>query len=76
MATEMIKSLLEALEVSPDNVPLRLQLGKLMLQEGLSAEAAVQFQAVLERSYGHEKAQLGLAEAYMALHKYAAASII
>jgi AAA+ superfamily predicted ATPase len=76
MQNETIRNLLEALAVSPDNIPLRLHLGRLMIEERMFTEAAQQFQAIMEKSYGHEKAQLGLAECYVALGKYTAASII
>ena len=76
MENETIKNLLEALAVSPDNVPLRLQVARLMLNEKMYNEAAAQFQQVLEKSYGNEKAQLGLAECYFATKKFSAASII
>jgi len=73
---EAIKSLLEALSVSPDNIPLRLHVASLMLEEKMYSEGAEQFQLVFEKSYGNKKAQLGLAECYFALKKYSAASII
>lgn len=73
---EAIRTLLEALSVSPDNTPLRLHVARLMLDEKMYNEAAEQFQQVLEKSYGNEKAQFGLAECYFALKKFSAASII
>ena len=76
MNNEAIRSLLEALSLSPDNVPLRLHVAGLMLGDKMYTEAAEQFQLVLEKSYGNEKAQLGLAESYFALKKYSAASVI
>lgn len=76
MENEAIKSLLEALQQSPDNIPLRLHLAALMLAEKDYSRAAQQFQEVLEKSYGNEKAQLGLAACYYATGKYAAAAII
>lgn len=76
MNNEAIKSLLEALSVSPDNIPLRLHVARLMLDEKMFTEAAEQFQLVLEKSYGNENAQLGLAQCYFDLKKFSAASII
>ena len=76
MTNETINNLLEALAVSPDNIPLRLHVAGLLLNEKLYAEAAEQFQAVLEKSYGHEKAQLGLATCYFATGRFSAAAII
>jgi transitional endoplasmic reticulum ATPase len=71
-----IKSLQEALQVSPDNIPLRLHLAEVLLREKLYAESAEQYREVLQRSYGNAKARLGLAEAYFYQQKYSAAIII
>ena len=71
-----IKSLQEALQVSPDNIPLRLHLAEVLLREKLYAESAEQYREVLQRSYGNAKAKLGLAEAYFYQQKYSAAIII
>ena len=76
MANDTIKNLLEALEVSPDNVPLRLHLAELMLDDKMYSEAGEQFSNVLKRSYGNLKAQLGLANCYFNTGKYSAAIII
>jgi SpoVK/Ycf46/Vps4 family AAA+-type ATPase len=76
MPNESIKSLLEAVQYSPDNVPLRLHLAELMLQEKMYAEASEQFSQTLQRSYGNTKAQLGLAACYYNLRKYSAAVVV
>ena len=73
---ETIKNLEEALALSPDNVPLRLHLAELMLQEKMYAEAAVHFGEVLQKSYGNVKAQTGLANCYYNTGKFSAAIII
>ena len=73
---ENITSLLEALTVSPDNIPLRLHLAETMLQERLYVDAAEQFTNVLNRNYGNMKAKLGLAESYYHQQKFSAALII
>lgn len=73
---EMIKSLQEALQVSPDNIPLRLHLAEVLLREKMFPEAAEQYREVLNRSYGNTKAKLGLAEAYYHQQKFSAAIII
>ena len=73
---ENIKSLREALQISPDNIPLRLHLAETLMSDGQFAEAAEQFSTVLNRNYGHTKARLGLAEAYYHQKKYSAALII
>ena len=74
--SDHIKSLQEALEFSPDNIPLRLHLADALLQEKMFAATADQFSEVLRRSYGNGKAKLGLAEAYFCQQKYSAAIII
>src|SRR5918993_1533343 len=76
MVNESIKGLLEAVQFSPDNVPLRLHLAELMLQDKMFAEAAEQFRQALQRSYGNTRAQLGLASCYYHQKKYSAAVII
>jgi transitional endoplasmic reticulum ATPase len=73
---ETIKNLLEAITVSPENVPLRLHLADLMLSEKMYTEAAMHFSEVLQRSYGNTKAQTGLANCYYNTGKYSAAIII
>ena len=76
MANALINNLLDALRLSPDNVPLRLQVADLMLHEKMYAEAAEQYQQILEKSYGNTKAQLGLATCYFYQQKNSAAIII
>lgn len=76
MANEIIKNLLEALEVSPDNVPLRLQVAGMLMTDNNYEEATKQYQEVLQRSYGNTKAQSGLAAGYYYQKKYSAAIIV
>ena len=73
MENENIKNLQEALGFSPDNIPLRLHLAELLLQESLITEAAEQFRETLNRNYGNTRAQLGLAACYYHQKKYSAA---
>ena len=73
---ETIKSLLDAIAVSPDNVPLRLHLAESMLAEKMYTEAAEHFREALQRSYGNTKAQTGLAHCYFNTGKFSAAIII
>jgi transitional endoplasmic reticulum ATPase len=73
---ETIKNLLEALAVSPHNVPLRLHMAELMLSEKMFKEASEHFREVLQQSYGNTKAQTGLANCYYNTGKYSAAIII
>jgi transitional endoplasmic reticulum ATPase len=76
MSDEIIKNLLEALEVSPENVPLRLQVAGMLMAEKKYEEATRQYQDVLQRSYGNVKAQAGLAAGYYFQQKYSAAIIV
>ena len=76
MTNEIIKNLLEALAVSPENVPLRLQVAGMLVAEKKYEEATVQYQEVLQRSYGNTKAQSGLAAAYYYQQKYSTAIIV
>lgn len=76
MPKEIIENLIAALEVSPDNVPLRLMLAQTYLSEKFYAEAVTQYQEVLKRSYGNLPASTGLAHCYYHLAKYSAAIII
>ena len=76
MTNEGIKNLLDALLVSPTNIPLRLHVATMMLNEKMYIEAAEQFSEVLNQSYGNTKAQLGLAECYFQQEKYSAAIVV
>jgi transitional endoplasmic reticulum ATPase len=76
MTNEIIKNLLEALAVSPDNVPLRLQVAGMLMTEKNYEEGVKQYQEVLQRSYGNTKAQSGLAAGYYYQQKYSAAIIV
>lgn len=76
MSKELIENLLDALAVSPENIPLRLQVADMMLKEGMHSEAAGQYQEVLSRNYGNQRASIGLARIYYYQQKYSAALII
>jgi SpoVK/Ycf46/Vps4 family AAA+-type ATPase len=76
MSNEIIRNLLDAIQVSPDNIPLRLQVASMMMAERMYSEAATQFQEILDRNYGNVKAQAGLASCYYHQQKYSAAIII
>ena len=76
MENENIKSLQEALKFSPDNIPLRLHLAELLLQDKFIQEAAEQFNETLKRNYGNQRAQLGLAACYFYQKKYSAAVVV
>jgi SpoVK/Ycf46/Vps4 family AAA+-type ATPase len=76
MSKEIIQNLLEAIQVSPDNVPLRQQVAGMMMKEKMYTEAGAQYQEILKRNYGNVSAQLGLAACYYHQQKYSAAIVI
>ncbi len=76
MMDEGINQLKEALQFSPDNIPLRLHLAELMIKANDYSQAAEQYSEVLNRSYGNSKARKGLANIYYKQKKYSAAIII
>ncbi len=76
MSKQIIENLLQALEYSPENVSLRLQIAQMMLKEDMFSEAATHFQRILEQRYGNEEASLGLAHCYFETGKFSAAIII
>ena len=73
---EAIEQLKEAVELSPDNIPLRLALAEQMQREDLLTEAAEQYNEVLKRNYGNYKARKGLANIYYKQKKYSAAIVV
>ena len=76
MIDEILKNLLEALEVSPENIPLRLQVAGMLMAEKKFEEATTQYQEALQRSYGNTRAQAGLAAGYYYQQKYSAAIMV
>lgn len=76
MENELIKNLLEALAISPDNIPLRVQVADMMMKEGMYPQASEQYQFILSKQYGNYKASTGLAASYYHQQKYSAAIIV
>ncbi|MFZ9848595.1 MAG: tetratricopeptide repeat protein, partial [Flavobacteriales bacterium] len=76
MASEAINNLREALKHSPDNIPLKLHLGEMLLQEKEYAEAIVEFNGVLAKDAANEKAKLLLAKCFLMQGNYSATIII
>ncbi len=76
MQKDIINNLLDALALSSTNIPLRLQVASMMLQEKMFDEAATQFGEVLKQQYGNIPAQLGLAECYFNQQKFSTAIVI
>jgi SpoVK/Ycf46/Vps4 family AAA+-type ATPase len=73
---EIINQLKNVVNISPENIPLRLHLAEMMLQQNFLNDAAEQFTAVLKREHGNAKALTGLAEIYYKQNKYSAAIIL
>lgn len=73
---EIIEQLKAAVDISPENIPLRLHLAEMMLQQNMLSDAADQFSAILKREHENNKALSGLAEAYYRQNKYSAAIIL
>jgi SpoVK/Ycf46/Vps4 family AAA+-type ATPase len=76
MASEAINNLREALKHSPDNIPLKLHLGEMLIQEKEYAEAIVEFNGVLAKDSSNEKAKLLLAKCFLLQGNYSATIII
>jgi len=74
--SEAIEQLKEALALSPDNIPLRLHLAELMMNNNEFASAAEQYNEILKRNYGNVKARKGLAGIYYKQRKYSTAIVV
>ena len=72
----MIDNLREALQQSPDNVPLRILLAENLLQAKMFAEAEVEYRIVLEKDPGNQKARRGLIKSYFEQEKYSIAIVV
>jgi len=71
-----ITALREALEISPDNVPLRCHLGETLLADNDIESAETEFRKVLSFDPRSDRAKLGLSRAYGAQGKNSAALVI
>ena len=71
-----IQPLLEALQFSPDNLPLRQHLGTLLRLAGQLPEAEALYRDGLHLAPATPALQLGLAETYAAQHKLSAALVV
>ncbi|HZY81637.1 MAG TPA: AAA family ATPase [Cyclobacteriaceae bacterium] len=72
----MIDSLRDALQQSPDNLPLRILLAENLLQAKMFAEAEAEYRIVLEKDPGNLKARRGLAKSYFEQGKYSIAIVV
>lgn len=76
MENEAIQSLKEALQLSPENIPLRLALSDMLMQAGRYSEAETEFKEVLDKDQQNVKAKSGLAKTYFLQEKYSVAAVI
>lgn len=75
MDDNTIKSLKEALNLSPDNVPLRLHLAETFIHLNRLEEAEKEFQVILSQE-GNAKAKFGLARVFFAKGQYSTCNVI
>jgi transitional endoplasmic reticulum ATPase len=76
MNNSEISALREAIEKSPDNVPLRILLAGKLVQTGLADEAETEYQTVLSYDKNNIKAKEGLAEVYFRRGRYSGVIVI
>ncbi|MFM7022425.1 MAG: AAA family ATPase [Flavobacteriales bacterium] len=76
MASEAINKLREALKFSPDNIPLKLHIGEMLLEEREYPEAISEFNGVLAKYPSHEAAKLLLAKTFLLQGNYSATIVI
>lgn len=76
MNEETIKNLKEALEVSPDNIPLRIHLAEMLSELSQYDEAEKQFKYLLNIAPDNIKAKTGLAKVYYKQKKYSTGIVI
>jgi SpoVK/Ycf46/Vps4 family AAA+-type ATPase len=72
----MIDNLREALQQSPDNVPLRILLAENLLHAKMFAEAEAEYRVVLEKEPANTKARRGLVKSYFEQGKYSIAIVV
>lgn len=72
----MIDNLREALQQSPDNIPLRILLAENLMQAKMFADAETEYRIVLEKDPGNSKAKRGLIKSYFEQGKYAVAIVV
>lgn len=72
----MLESLLEALKFSPNNIPLKIQVAKLYMEEGSYAKAEGHLLEILNLDNKHIGAKYELAQVFYKQEKYAATEIL
>ncbi len=76
MENELINNLREALQFSPNNVPLRLTLADALLANHAVEQAEVEYKFVLEGQPENIPAKIGLAKIYFEQQKYSIVIVI
>ncbi len=76
MSEEHVRSLREAIKISPDNLPLRMLLAEGLCGLGKYEDAEKEYTVALAMEPGNEKLQAGLANAFYQLGKYSHALVI
>ncbi len=76
MNDKVIQSLREAVQVSPDNVPLRRHLAEALMELGRPAEAEQEYRQALARDADSVPLKVGLARAFYQQGKNSAALVI
>lgn len=72
----MIENLREALQQSPDNIPLRILLAENLMQAQMFAEAETEYRIVLEKDPNNQKARRGLIKSYFEQGKHSIAIVV
>jgi len=73
---DAIRSLRQAIEVSPDNLPLRLHLAQSLVGIGRFEEAEEEYRTALAKAPDNQQIKLGLADAYCRQGKSSQAIVI
>ncbi|MFM7857037.1 MAG: AAA family ATPase, partial [Flammeovirgaceae bacterium] len=76
MNSDNLNGLREALNLSPDNIPLRLLFANGLLALSSFEEAEKEFKTILDRDKSHQQAEIGLAKSYFGQGKYSTALVI
>lgn len=76
MSDDIIASLREALNFSPENLPLRIYLAESLFKLNNFEEAEKEFKVVLNRASDNAKAKIGLAKIYLSQGNYSTGIVV
>jgi len=76
MSDDIIASLREALNFSPENLPLRIYLAESLFKLNNFEEAEKEFKLVLNRASDNAKAKIGLAKIYLSQGNYSTGIVV